>query len=235
MEDLKQETTPSNDNFVSKLLTKIKNGYKSEDDNEAIDKVDQDSAQIKSAGTEESTKNIDLSLNTQINLLTKSSKLTDEEKKYIEGKTEALLKIEEEIMQIEHDNPKYDKFRKSYSNQIKHLMYRLHRNIIYLFLKKNIPENREILNNFIKLTNQKISLFNEILAGSLDSENPTNVAQSNDNVQDISENKGTNKVASVNIGPGPGKDPGKGPGKGKGKGEGKGRGRGKGKGKGRVK
>ena len=103
----------------------------------------------------------DLHIDAQINdIIKNNSKMSEDDKDFIRKKTVELLKIEDDIMKIGLEH----KYRIDYSQKIKPLMYRLHRNILYLYFKKRDPNQIEYLNQFIKKTDEKIEIFNQTIA-----------------------------------------------------------------------
>jgi len=93
------------------------------------------------------------------NIIRDNGNMSPEDLEFIKSKTEELLKIEKEIMDINFK----DEYKIEYSKKIKPLMYRLHRNILYLFFKKKEPNQVDYLNDFIKKTDEKIGIFNETI------------------------------------------------------------------------
>jgi len=98
-------------------------------------------------------------------IIKNNTNLTSVDRFFINKKTEELINIETQIMGIQGFE---DKYKDKYSLDIKPLMYRLHRNVLYLYLRKINPTQSENLNTFLKLTGDKLQKFNEIIKEALE-------------------------------------------------------------------
>jgi len=169
-----------------KMIQEIRSGYTDANNQEEINKVVQENSSVESETLETvpgaavpgaavpdanggsiGGAGIIHSLNeeTEIDtLIANSSTLTEQEKRFILSKSAELLKIEQDILKIDFNI----KYKIDYSKKIKPLMYRLHRNILFLYLKKREPNQIEFLNQFIEKTDNKIQKFNEIISKSFE-------------------------------------------------------------------